>query len=112
MRRENGRPPEGSAPVADGAVAADLRQSILCLLEVSSPSGRTWETLSAFTGRGGVEVGGVLGRMRDAGEVALEDLPDGLWATITDAGRGRLREEIGEMVVLHRFLVDGQGEAS
>jgi hypothetical protein len=65
--------------------------------------------LSVVTGRGKSDVGRVLGRIREAGEVALEALPGGSRAVITEAGEERLWEEIGGMVVLHRFLVDGQG---
>ena len=103
----NGAPPDAAATAAAG-VAAELRQSILCLLQ-ATPSGKTEKMLSVITGRGKSDVGRVLGRMREAGEVALEALPGGTRAAITEAGKERLKEEIGGMVVLHRFLVDGQG---
>lgn len=87
-----------------------LRQSILCLLEISR-SGRTATMLSVITGRARKEVLTVLGAMAEAGEVALEELPSSTRATITPDGKAALRAEIGHMMVLTRLLVeDSWGE--
>ncbi len=87
------------------STAEELRQTILCLLEISR-SGRTATMLSVVTGRARKEVLAVLREMAEAGEVALEDLPGSVRATITTAGAGSLREEIGHMMVLPRLLVE------
>ena len=71
--------------------------------------------LSVITGRARREVLDVLGTMSEAGEVALEDLPGSVRATITPAGAGRLRDELGHMMVLPRLLVEdawASGEAA
>ena len=62
--------------------------------------------LGVITGRARKEVLAVLNGMAESGEVALEELPGSVRATITPTGACRLREELGHMMVLPRLLVE------
>lgn len=62
--------------------------------------------LCVITGRAKKEVVAVLDAMSESGEVALEELPGTVRATITPVGVGRLRTELGGMMILPRLLVE------